>query len=150
MILKTLSIAVLTTLVSAVAYAQASAYPTRPIRLIVPFAPGGAADQTARLISEPMAKQLGQPLIVENKPGGGATIGAALVASAAPDGYTVLYTTPGPQIINPYLMAKPPYDPDKDLMLCSCGAGVSAPAKPKTCRHPYSDLGFCIDCGVKL
>ena len=85
MILKTLSVAVLTTLVSAVAYAQASAYPTRPIRLIVPFAPGGAADQTARLISEPMAKQLGQPLIVENKPGGGATIGAALVASAAPD-----------------------------------------------------------------
>lgn len=116
MILKTLSVAVLTALVSAVAVAQAPAYPTRPIRLIVPFAPGGAADQTARLISEPMAKQLGQPLIIENKPGGGATIGAALVASAAPDGYTVLYTTPGPQIINPYLMAKLPYDPDKDLI----------------------------------
>jgi len=96
--------------------AQTAAYPTRPIRLIVPFAPGGAADQMARMISEPMAKELGQPIIVENKPGGGATVGAALVASAAPDGYTVLYTTPGPQIINPYLMGKLPYNPDKDLI----------------------------------
>jgi tripartite-type tricarboxylate transporter receptor subunit TctC len=99
-----------------VVHAQTAAYPTKPIRLIVPFAPGGAADQTARLISDPMSKELGQPIIVENKPGGGATVGAALVASAAPDGYTVLYTTPGPQIINPYLMAKLPYDPDKDLI----------------------------------
>ena len=63
-----------------------------------------------------MSKELGQPIIVENKPGGGATVGAALVVSAAPDGYTVLYTTPGPQIINPYLMAKLPYNPDKDLI----------------------------------
>ena len=63
-----------------------------------------------------MSKELGQPIIVENKPGGGATVGAALVASAAPDGYIVLYTTPGPQIINPYLMAKLPYNPDKDLI----------------------------------
>ncbi len=114
--LKALSLVVLATVMTPVVQAQTTAYPTKPIRLIVPFAPGGASDQTARLISEPMAKELGQPLIVENKPGGGATIGAALVASAAPDGYTVLYTTPGPQIINPYLMAKLPYDPDKDLI----------------------------------
>lgn len=98
------------------AHAQAVAYPTRPIRLIVAFAPGGASDQTARMISEPMSKQLGQPIIVENRPGGGATVGAAMVASAPADGHVVLYTTPGPQIINPYLMAKLPYDPDKDLI----------------------------------
>jgi tripartite-type tricarboxylate transporter receptor subunit TctC len=114
--LKALSLVVLATVMTPAVYAQTAAYPTKPIRLIVPFAPGGAADQTARLISEPMAKELGQPIIVENKPGGGATVGAALVVGAAPDGYTVLYTTPGPQIINPYLMAKLPYNPDKDLI----------------------------------
>ena len=91
-------------------------YPNKPIKIVVPFAPGGAADTTARLISEPLAKQLGQPVIVENKPGGGATIGASFVASAPADGYTLLYTTPGPQITNPYLMSKLPYDPDKDLI----------------------------------
>ena len=114
---KALSWVVLTFLaMTSLVQAQTAAYPTRPIRLIVPFAPGGAADQMARMISEPMAKELGQPIIVENTPGGGATVGAALVASAAPDGYTVLYTTPGPQIINPYLMGKLPYNPDKDLI----------------------------------
>ena len=114
---KALSWVVLTFLaMTSLVQAQTAAYPTRPIRLIVPFAPGGAADQMTRMISEPMAKELGQPIIVENKPGGGATVGAALVASAAPDGYTVLYTTPGPQIINPYLMGKLPYNPDKDLI----------------------------------
>ena len=91
-------------------------YPNKPIKIVVPFAPGGAADTTARLISEPLAKQLGQPVIVENKPGGGATIGASFVASAPADGYTLLYSTPGPQITNPYLMSKLPYDPDKDLI----------------------------------
>lgn len=114
--LKALTLVALATLATSAAHAQAPAYPTKPIRLIVPFAPGGASDQTARLISDPMSKELGQPIIVENKPGGGATVGAALVVNAAPDGYTVLYTTPGPQIINPYLMGKLPYNPDKDLI----------------------------------
>ena len=94
----------------------AESYPTKPIKIVVPFAPGGAADTTARMMSEPLSRQLGQTVIVENKPGGGATIGAAYVANAPADGYTVLYTTPGPQITNPYLMAKLPYDPDKDLV----------------------------------
>lgn len=94
----------------------ADAYPSKPIKIVVPFAPGGAADTTARMMSEPLSRQLGQTVIIENKPGGGATIGAAYVANSAADGYTVLYTTPGPQITNPYLMAKLPYDPDKDLV----------------------------------
>jgi tripartite-type tricarboxylate transporter receptor subunit TctC len=69
----------------------------------------------ARILSEPLSKRLGQPIVIENKPGGGATLGADAVAKAAPDGYTLLWTTPGPQITNPYLMPKLPYDPDKDF-----------------------------------
>src|SRR3954471_3716420 len=95
--------------------ASAQDYPKQPIRLIVPFAPGGGADLMARILGEPLAKRLGQPIVIENKPGAGATIGADLAAKAAPDGYTLLYVTPGPQITNPYLMPKLPYDPDKDF-----------------------------------
>jgi tripartite-type tricarboxylate transporter receptor subunit TctC len=89
--------------------------PTRPLRLIVPFAAGGSADQTARMLAEPMATALGQPVVVENRPGGGATLGAQLVAHAAPDGLTLLYGTPGPQIINPHLMRSLPYNPERDF-----------------------------------
>ncbi len=89
----------------------AQQYPDRPVRLIVPFPPGGGADLVARAISDRLGKQLGQSVVIENKPGAGATIGADYVAKSAPDGYTILYCTPGPQIINPYLMKKLPYDP---------------------------------------
>ena len=82
----------------------AEPYPSRPIKLVVPFAPGGAADATARMVGEVLSKRLGQPVVVDNKPGGGATTGAAFVVNAPADGYTLLYTTPGPQITNPYLM----------------------------------------------
>ena len=98
-----------------VAVAQTDAYPSKPIKLVVPFAPGGAADMTGRLVAENLAKRIGQPVVVENKPGAGATVGAAYVLNAPADGYTLLYTTPGPQITNPYLMARLPYDP-KDLI----------------------------------
>ena len=91
------------------------AWPSSPIRLVVPFAPGGGADLMARILADPLSKRLGQPIVIENKPGGGATLGADLVAKAAPDGYTLLWTTPGPQITNPYLMPKLPYDPFKDF-----------------------------------
>jgi tripartite-type tricarboxylate transporter receptor subunit TctC len=96
--------------------ANSQEYPNRPIRLVVPFAPGGGADIVARIISGPLAKRLGQPVIVDNKPGGGATLGADFVAKAPADGYTILYTTPGPQMTNPFLMPKLPYDPEKDLV----------------------------------
>jgi tripartite-type tricarboxylate transporter receptor subunit TctC len=89
--------------------------PSRPIRLVVPFAPGGAADTIARLLAEPLGQQLGQPVTVENRPGGGTTIGAVAVARAEPDGHTLLYATPNVQILNPFLMRSMPYDPVADF-----------------------------------
>ena len=97
------------------AIARAQSYPNRPVRLICPFAAGGSADASARQMAEPLAAVLAQPVVVENRPGGGATIGAQLVARAAPDGHTLLYGTPGPQIVNPWLMRSVPYDPVKDF-----------------------------------
>lgn len=85
-------------------------YPNRPIRLVVPFAPGGGADITARRIAEPLGKRLGQPIIIDNKSGAGGTLGAQMVASAEADGYTLLYATPGQQMTNPHLMKQMPYD----------------------------------------
>ncbi|MDO9709004.1 Bug family tripartite tricarboxylate transporter substrate binding protein [Paracraurococcus lichenis] len=95
--------------------ARAEEWPARPIRLVVPFAPGGASDLLARLLAERLAPLLGQPIVVENRPGAGATLGADVVAKAKPDGYTLLYGTPGPQIVNPYLMRGLPYDAERDF-----------------------------------
>ena len=96
--------------------ASAQSYPSRPIHFVVPFAAGGGSDVMARLIAEPLAQRLGQPVLVENKAGGNATIGADYVAKSAPDGLNMLHTSPGPQITNPFLMSKLPYDPVKDLL----------------------------------
>ncbi|MBW6398271.1 tripartite tricarboxylate transporter substrate binding protein [Roseomonas sp. HJA6] len=95
--------------------ALAQTFPDRPLRLVVPFAAGGSADASARMLAEPMGAALGQPVVVDNRPGAGATIGAQAVARAAPDGLTLLYGTPGPQIVNPHLMRSLPYDPVKDF-----------------------------------
>ena len=104
----------LTTLLFAGA-ASAQSWPDHALRLVVPFAPGGGSDVLARLIADPLAQRLGQPIIIDNKPGANATIGADFVAKAPADGYTLLFTPPGPQITNPSLMAKLPYDPARDL-----------------------------------
>jgi tripartite-type tricarboxylate transporter receptor subunit TctC len=81
--------------------------------MVVPFAPGGGADLTARVVAETLSKKLKQQVIVENKAGAGGLIGAAAVARADPDGYTLLYTTPGQQMTLPYLVKNMPYDPDE-------------------------------------
>jgi tripartite-type tricarboxylate transporter receptor subunit TctC len=80
-----------------------------PIRLVVGFTPGGAADYVARVLSEPLSKALGQSIIVENRPGAGASIATDLVAKAAPDGYTILLASPGSMIVNPALNPKLAY-----------------------------------------
>lgn len=102
--------------VTTAAPAAAQPFPHRQIQFVIPFAAGGGSDVMARIIAEPLAQRLGQTVFVDNKPGGGATIGADFVAKSAPDGHTWLHISPGPQIINPYLMAKLPYDPQKDLL----------------------------------
>ncbi|SIQ57718.1 tripartite tricarboxylate transporter substrate binding protein [Pseudacidovorax sp. RU35E] len=104
-------------LCAAIAFsAGAQDFPTKPLRMVVPFAPGGGADFVARAIAAPLAKRLGQPVVVDNKPGAGAVLGADTVAKAPADGHTLLYTTPGPQMTSPYLMARLPYDPVHDLV----------------------------------
>ena len=99
----------------AVRPALAQTYPARAITLIVPFAPGGGSDNIARIMVPRLSQGLGQPIIVENRPGAGATIGANVAAKAAPDGYTLLFATPGVQITNQFLMKKLPYDPIADF-----------------------------------
>lgn len=92
----------------AAAFAAHAAYPERPITIVVPYAPGGAADTVARLVAARMGTKLGTSVIVDNRAGASGTIGAAHVAKAAPDGYTVLYDAT-PYSINPHLFAKMPY-----------------------------------------
>lgn len=99
--------------------AHAADYPTRPITLVVPFAPGGGADHIARRLAEPLGQRLGQPIVIDNRPGGGGTLGAAIVAKAPADGYTLLYATPGQQMTNPHLMDTLPYDAQKDFTAVS-------------------------------
>jgi tripartite-type tricarboxylate transporter receptor subunit TctC len=103
------------TLCAPAAWSQpaAAAWPAKPIRLVVPFPPGGAADLFARLIGAELAQSLGQPVIVDNRPGAGGNIGAREVASAAPDGYTMLLGTVGTHAINPTLYGNLPYDTRK-------------------------------------
>lgn len=92
-----------------------TSYPNKPIRLVVPFSPGGSTDVVARLLAEQLKTELGQPIIVDNKPGAGGNIGGDAVAKSAPDGYTLLMAAAGPTVINPSLYSKMPYDPLKDL-----------------------------------
>ena len=97
------------------AHAADAQYPNKPIRLIVPYVAGGAADITARVIAAHMGKTLKGTLVVENKPGANGMIGTDFVAKAAPDGYTLLLDASGPLVVNPSLYKKTPYDPLKDL-----------------------------------
>ena len=96
------------------AFAQ-PAYPTRPIRIIVPYAAGGAADITARVVGQKMAEGLGVPVIIDNKPGANGMLGTDAVAKSPPDGYTLGIVASGPLVVNPVLYLKVPYDPVKDL-----------------------------------
>lgn len=96
------------------AWARAETYPSRPIRLVVPFPPAGPTDLLARIVATRLAQKLGQPVLIENKPGASGMIGAEAVAKAAPDGYTLLVNA-SIHVINPSLYAKPRYDAIADF-----------------------------------
>jgi tripartite-type tricarboxylate transporter receptor subunit TctC len=95
--------------------ASAQAYPTRPIQVIVPFAGGSASDVVMRILLDRMAKSIGQPFIVDNRPGAGGNIGTSAATKAAPDGYTLVMGSTGPMAANRTLYRDLGYDPDKDL-----------------------------------
>lgn len=95
--------------------AQAQQYPTKPIKLIVPFPPGGNVDISARILAPELSKELGQPVLIENKSGAGGTVGLDAVAKSAPDGYTLGMASPVNHLAAPYLYPKLPYDSIKDF-----------------------------------
>jgi tripartite-type tricarboxylate transporter receptor subunit TctC len=95
--------------------AAAQSYPAKPIRLMVPFPPGGSTDIVARIVAQKLSVQLGQPVIIENRGGAGGTIGTAVVAKAAPDGYSLLVGSTSTHVVAPSVYAKLEYDPVKDF-----------------------------------
>jgi tripartite-type tricarboxylate transporter receptor subunit TctC len=107
-----------------VSSATAQNYPARQITLVVPFAPGGPADFLGRLIGQKMGEDLGQQLVIDNRPGANTIIGAQAVAKAAPDGYTLLMAIDGTLVMNPFLYSKLAYDPFKDFVPVSLVALV--------------------------
>src|SRR5205809_2351404 len=122
--LPVLLLALLISLAGLASAIHAQTFPSKPLRIIVPFPPGGAADVTSRLLGEHMAKGLGQPVIAENRPGAGAVIGYELAARAAGDGYTLLVVFPS-FVINPAVKHGLKYDPLKDFK--SVGQTISVP-----------------------
>jgi tripartite-type tricarboxylate transporter receptor subunit TctC len=102
----------------------AQSFPTKPLRLVVPYPPGGPLDAVSRMLANKMEGRLGQPVIVENKPGAGGNIGADAVAKSAPDGYTMVVGAVATHAINPTLFPKLPYDPVKDFTPVSLVASV--------------------------
>ena len=102
-------------LFAAVAAAHAQPYPQKPVRIVVPFAPGGGVDFTARIIAQRLTEIFSQQTVVDNRPGAGGIIGSEIVAKAPPDGYTLLMGSTGTLSINPGLYPKLPYDPGKDF-----------------------------------
>ena len=119
-------------LASLPAVAQTETFPTKAIRIIVPFAPGGSGDITARLVGKYIEDKTGQPFVVENKPGANGIVGALSVKAAAPDGYTLMLATTSTNAANIHMYKNPGYDPEKDFtvvgIIGSSGAFLVVPA----------------------
>jgi tripartite-type tricarboxylate transporter receptor subunit TctC len=156
-----------------------SNWPDRPVKLVVPFPPGGGTDIVARAMGQGLSEKLGQPVIIDNKPGASTIIGTDAVAKAAPDGYTLLLSGSTSYSVNPALRAKLPYDPVRDLapiaivartpLVLVVGAGTpwrslpdliaAAKAKPKSIRYATFGAGsgphlagelFALAAGIQL
>ena len=117
-------------------------YPAKPVRILVPFAPGGVADNSARVVAEPLSLRLGQQVVVENRPGASGNIGTQQAAQAAPDGYTLLLGFDGTMVINPHVFAKIPFDTVADFapMTKLGDATLILVAHPSTGFKSLSDL----------
>ncbi|HEY4374012.1 MAG TPA: tripartite tricarboxylate transporter substrate binding protein [Burkholderiales bacterium] len=109
-----------------VSAAQAQNYPNHPIRMIAPYEPGGGVDIMARLVAQNLAKEIGQSVTVENRPGAGGVVGTQAVVASAPDGYTLELVSTSPVAVAPYLVKNLPYNPEKDLTPISLIANVPA------------------------
>ncbi len=117
MLIRSIALAIGLTMVAATGGAQerADSFPTRPIKIVVPFPAGGPSDVLARMIGQKMTEAWGQPILVENRPGANTVLGAQQVAKAAPDGYTLLMAIDSTLAMNQYLYRTPPYDPFRDF-----------------------------------
>jgi tripartite-type tricarboxylate transporter receptor subunit TctC len=104
--------------------AEAQPYPSKPIRLVVPFAPGGSSSIVARVVGAEMSKELGQQIVIDNRPGGGGNVAMLEVARAEPDGYTLIIGHIGTLAVNPYMFARLPFDTDKDFVPVSLLAKI--------------------------
>jgi tripartite-type tricarboxylate transporter receptor subunit TctC len=120
----------------------AEQFPTRPIRVVVPYAPGGNVDISARYIAPPLAEVLGQTVVVDNRPGAGGNLGASLVAKSTPDGYTLLVGSSGPLSVNPVIFKNLPYDSLKDFAPISTVQAVPLVllASPKSGFNSVADV----------
>lgn len=125
-------VAVIAMAFAGIAFAQGDAYPSKALKMIVPYPPGGAADLTGRLLAQKMSESMKQPVVVENRPGANGGIGAEAVAKSAPDGYTLLVADRGALAINPSIYQKLPYDPLKDF----ADIGVATEAPYVLVAHP--------------
>lgn len=128
------------------AVAPAQAYPERALRLVVPFAPGGSTDVLARIVGQRLSESFGQPVIVDNRPAAGGTVGSGLVAKATPDGHTLLVGSIATMVVAPALYAKPPYDPLQDfahigLWVTFPLALVVHPSSPATSLRELIEMG---------
>ena len=119
-----------------------AAYPDKPIKLIVTFAPGGASDIVARTIAEPLGQKLGQPVVVDNRPGAGGSVGGLATVQAPPDGYTLMMANSTPLSIGPFVLDKQPYDPVKQFthIFYAGSAPVLFMASPKAGIASLADL----------
>jgi tripartite-type tricarboxylate transporter receptor subunit TctC len=130
--MKSVAIGIALAMLCSTGYAQT--YPYRPVKIVVPYTPGGGTDTVARAISQKLAEKWGQPVVVENRPGAGTTLGADFVAKAPRDGYTLLFSDSSSFVINPNIYKTLPFDPLKNLEPPRGAVGAS-PGDGKQCAR---------------